>query len=59
MNPHANPTQPVRQPEHTFQGGAVIDAKGREVPITEAMIQKACQHLENHWRYPVKSLSAG
>lgn len=42
-----------------FNGGAIIDAQGREIPITEAMIQKACQHLENHWRYPVKSLSAG
>ncbi len=27
-------------------GGFVIDAQGREVPITEAMIQQACQLLE-------------
>lgn len=26
--------------------GSVIDAKGREVPITEQMIQQACKTLE-------------
>ena len=26
--------------------GSIIDAQGREVPITEQMIQKACQELE-------------
>jgi hypothetical protein len=26
-------------------GGAIIDAKGREIPITEHMIQRACQEL--------------
>lgn len=32
------PQQPV--------GGAIIDAQGREVPITENMIQRACNELE-------------
>ena len=32
------PQQPV--------GGAIIDAEGREVPITEHMIQRACSELE-------------
>jgi len=27
-------------------GGFVIDAQGREIPITEDMIQQACQELE-------------
>lgn len=27
-------------------GGFVIDAQGREIPITEAMIQQACNALE-------------
>nr|WP_314482979.1 PA1571 family protein [uncultured Pseudomonas sp.] len=27
-------------------GGALIDAQGREVPITEQMIQQACEALE-------------
>ncbi|MGB9088494.1 MAG: PA1571 family protein [Pseudomonas farsensis] len=26
--------------------GAIIDAQGREVPITEQMIQEACKELE-------------
>lgn len=26
--------------------GAIIDAQGREVPITEQMIQRACRELE-------------
>ena len=34
LNNHARPT-PI--------GGFIIDAQGREVPITEAMIQQACQ----------------
>ncbi|QXH55180.1 PA1571 family protein [Pseudomonas maumuensis] len=27
--------------------GSIIDAQGREVPITEQMIQKACKDLED------------
>lgn len=27
-------------------GGAIIDAQGREVPITEQMILQACRELE-------------
>ncbi len=32
-------------PQHPV-GGAVIDAQGREIPITEGMIQQACEQLE-------------
>ena len=35
---HFNPQQPV--------GGAIIDAEGREIPITEQMILQACRELE-------------
>ena len=35
-----------------FHGAAVIDEQGRETPITEAMIQRACQNLEKTWYYP-------
>ncbi|BAP14098.1 hypothetical protein Y017_01030 [Alcanivorax sp. 97CO-5] len=35
-----------------FHGAAIIDEQGREIPITEEMIQRACEHLENHWQYP-------
>jgi len=38
--------------QHTFNGAALIDAQGREIPITEQMIQKACESLENAWSYP-------
>ena len=36
------------KPNHPQQpvGGSIIDAQGREVPITESMIQTACQELE-------------
>ncbi len=30
-------------------GGAIIDAQGREVPITEQMILQACRELEKNW----------
>ncbi|MFD2405064.1 PA1571 family protein [Azorhizophilus paspali] len=34
-----------RQPS----GGAVINEQGREIPITEGMIQKACRLLDKTW----------
>ena len=37
------------KPQNTPQPqacGSIIDAQGREVPITEQMIQKACEKLE-------------
>lgn len=36
------------KPQQTV-GGAFIDARGREVPITEGMIQRACRELEKSW----------
>ena len=39
-----NPQQPV--------GGSIIDAQGREVPITEDMIQRACQELDTTCEQP-------
>ena len=40
--------QQVQQPV----GGAIIDAQGREVPITEHMIQQACNELDKNWQAP-------
>lgn len=37
-----------------FHGAALIDEQGREVPITEDMIRRACETLEHRWHYPVK-----
>jgi len=39
-----DPQQPV--------GGSIIDAQGREVPITEDMIQRACQELDKSCEPP-------
>jgi len=30
-----------------FHGAAIIDENGREIPITEAMVQKACKQLQD------------
>ncbi|WP_171006387.1 PA1571 family protein [Pseudomonas sp. 2FG] len=35
------PQQPI--------AGAIIDAQGREIPITEQMIQRACSELDKAW----------
>ncbi|MDO7903893.1 PA1571 family protein [Pseudomonas sp. K1(2024)] len=38
----------VKNAQHTQHQvcGSIIDAQGREIPITEQMIQKACKELE-------------
>lgn len=41
-SPQQNSQKNVQMPI----GGFVIDAQGREIPITEDMIQQACQALE-------------
>lgn len=33
-------------------GGAILDAQGREIPITEQMIQRACSELQKQWIAP-------
>ncbi|WP_369990531.1 PA1571 family protein [Pseudomonas xanthosomatis] len=40
---HSNDSTKRPQPQVC---GSIIDAQGREVPITEQMIQKACKELE-------------
>ncbi len=35
-----------KKTEKDFHGAAVIDQQGREIPITEAMVKKACEKLE-------------
>ena len=40
------------QPDPAFHGAALIDEQGREIPITEAMIQEACRRLEQAWHFP-------
>lgn len=40
---NSQPHRPAAEPPKAinFHGGAIIDAKGREIPITEAMVQQA------------------
>lgn len=35
-----------------FNGAAIIDEEGNEVPITEDMIQSACEELGSEWLFP-------
>ena len=42
----------IRQPQHL--PCSVIDAQGREVQITEEMIQQACRELEQRLVKPAK-----
>ncbi len=42
QTPQQSPSKQSQMPV----GGFVIDAQGREIPITEAMIQQACNSLE-------------
>jgi len=48
---HVTPQDPQ---QHV--GGAIIDAEGHEIPITEHMIQRACQELEKDWVEAPKQL---
>lgn len=41
----AQPALSQVTPEQLFRG-AVVDADGREIPITEQMIREACNRLE-------------
>ncbi len=38
--------QPASRAAHPLYSAAIIDAEGREIPITEQMIQQACRELE-------------
>ncbi|MBU1330421.1 MAG: hypothetical protein KJ884_02125 [Gammaproteobacteria bacterium] len=42
--PTDNWTSPL--PPDAPLGGAIIDEQGREIPITEDMVQRACSELE-------------
>ena len=46
--------QSASSQNNPLQGAALIDAAGREIPITEAMIRRACEDLDQRWQYPAK-----
>ncbi|MBF8781170.1 PA1571 family protein [Pseudomonas fulva] len=43
---HSSETQTTQHHQQPQACGSIIDHQGREVPITEQMIQQACQDLE-------------
>lgn len=43
---HGSDNQKPQTTQQSQVCGSIIDAKGREVPITEQMIQQACKALE-------------
>ncbi|MCC1497140.1 PA1571 family protein [Alcanivorax sp. 1008] len=51
-------THPQNTSDQTrdFHGAALIDESGREVPITEDMIRRACETLEHGWHYPINRI---
>ena len=46
--------QVIRTQPHQSLGCSIIDADGREIPITEDMIQKACSELEKRLVKPAE-----
>jgi hypothetical protein len=38
-----------------YQCAALLDADGREIPITEEMIMRACDELMERWHFPQKA----
>lgn len=52
MKNHDPKVRQYRSSETDFHGAAIIDEQGREIPITEQMVQQACSALDNAWQYP-------
>jgi len=50
----SNEVTVVRATPNLPVGGAILDQKGREVVITEEMVQAACQECEKLWVTPDK-----
>ncbi|GFM73164.1 hypothetical protein PSCICL_41560 [Pseudomonas cichorii] len=50
----SNQVQVVRASPSLSVGGAVLDKDGREIVITEEMVQAACQECEKSWVTPEK-----
>lgn len=43
-----------RPNNNPFAFATLVDEQGREIPITEEMIMKACDDLMELWQYPAK-----
>ena len=55
-NPKNKSTQdpPPTETNHDFHGAAIINEQGKEVPITEDMVKRACEKLDKSSVYPEK-----
>ena len=51
---HSSGTTQQRPAQPAQVCGSIIDAQGREIPITEQMIQQACSELEKSRVAPAK-----
>jgi hypothetical protein len=55
MSLHSSSQEPVVRAQPKLQlGGAILDKDGKEVLITEEMVQAACQECEKYWVKPEK-----
>lgn len=46
------PNDSARRDGMVGWGAAIIDEQGNEVPITESMIERACEELSRSWQFP-------
>ena len=54
QNSSEDKIQVIRTQPHQSLGCSIIDADGREIPITEVMIQIACSELEKRLVKPAE-----
>jgi hypothetical protein len=54
LQEHNNALEVVRATPNLPVGGAVLDQDGREILITEEMVQAACQECDKQWVTPEK-----
>ncbi|RMN36234.1 MULTISPECIES: PA1571 family protein [Pseudomonas syringae group] len=54
LQEHSKEVPVVRTTPDLPVGGAVLDQHGREVVITEEMVQAACQECDKNWVTPEK-----
>lgn len=54
LHESSNHVAAVRANPNLNVGGAILDQNGKEVLITEEMVQAACQECEKYWVKPEK-----
>ena len=54
LHENSNQVPVVRATPALPVGGAILDGQGREILITEEMVQAACQESDKNWVVPEK-----